>query len=240
MKAKILLIEGKRADRPSFVAGLTRKGYLVESVTNGSEAMARLEPVESVANGSEAIARLEPFAPDLIIINAASMRTSGKRICQSIRSHSRGSHIVLVTDGNSSDSIEKEDLADVVLSLPFTLQKLMNRIRPLLPAEQKDLLVVGLLQLDPVQRWVRIGNRQTSLTPRLVTLLKILMDHPGEVIEREYLFRTVWDTAYTEDTRTLDVHVSWLRRAIENDPRSPQYIKTIRGVGYRLNMNVEK
>jgi DNA-binding response OmpR family regulator len=124
----------------------------------------------------------------------------------------------------------------VILSLPFTLQKLMNRIRPLLPAEQKDLLQVGGLQLDPIQRWVRIGGRQTSLTPRLVTLLKILMEHPGEVIEREYLFRTVWDTAYTEDTRTLDVHVSWLRRAIEEDPRNPQHIKTIRGVGYRLDM----
>lgn len=224
MKAKILLIEGKRADRPSFVAGLTRKGY----------------QVESVANGKEAMARLELFTPDLIIINNASMRTSGKRICQSIRSHSRNTHIVLVTDAHGVDSVEKDELADVVLSLPFTLQKLMNRIRPLLPAEQKDLLVVGLLQLDPIQRWVRISGRQTSLTPRLVTLLKILMEHPGEVIEREYLFRTVWDTAYTEDTRTLDVHVSWLRRAIEDDPRNPQYIKTIRGVGYRLNMDTTK
>jgi DNA-binding response OmpR family regulator len=224
MKAKILLIEGKRADRPSFVAGLNRKGYQVESVTNGTEALARLEP----------------FMPDLIIINAASMRTSGKRICQSIRSHSRSTHIVLITEAQNADSPEREDLADVVLALPFTLQKLMNRIRPLLPATQKDMLQVGVLQLDPTQRWVRIGSRQTSLTPRLVTLLKILMEHPGEVIEREYLFRTVWDTAYTEDTRTLDVHVSWLRRAIEDDPRKPQYIKTIRGVGYRLDMGSEK
>lgn len=220
MKAKILLIEGKRSDRPSFVAGLTRKGY----------------QVESVANGSEALARLATFAPNLIIINAASMRTSGKRICQSIRSHSPGMHIVLITDGQNADSMEKEDLVDVVLPLPFTLQKLMNRIRPLLPAAEKDLLQVGSLQLDPVQRWVRVGNRQTSLTPRLVTLLKILMEHPGKVIEREHLFRTVWDTAYIEDTRTLDVHVSWLRRAIEEDPRNPHYIKTVRGVGYRLDM----
>jgi DNA-binding response OmpR family regulator len=224
MKAKILLIEGKRADRPSYVAGLNRKGFQVESVTNGSEALARLEP----------------FQPDLIIVNAASMRTSGKRICQSIRSHSRSMHIVLINDGQNVDSIDKEELVDVVLSLPFTLQKLMNRIRPLLPADQKDMLQVGILQLDPNQRWVRVGNRQTSLTPRLVTLLKILMEHPGEVIEREYLFRTVWDTAYTEDTRTLDVHVSWLRRAIEDDPRRPQYIKTIRGVGYRLDMEAAK
>lgn len=221
MKAKILLIEGKRADRPSFITGLTRKGY----------------QVESVASGSEALTRLDGFAPNLIIVNAASMRTSGKRMCQSIRAHARALPIVLITDAQFADSIEKEDLADVILTLPFTLQKLINRIRPLLPADQKDLIQVGPLQLDPIHRWVRIGNRQTSLTPRLVTLLKILMEHPGEVIEREYLFRTVWDTAYTEDTRTLDVHVSWLRRAIENDPRNPKTIKTIRGVGYRLDMD---
>jgi DNA-binding response OmpR family regulator len=223
MKAKILLIEGKRADRPSFVAGLTRKGY----------------QVESAANGSVALARLEPFAPHLIIINAASMRTSGKRMCQSVRAHANGAPIVLVTEAQNTEALEKEGLAEVILALPFTLQKLMNRIRPLLPGEQKDLLQVGALQLDPIQRWVRIGARQTSLTPRLVMLLKILMEHPGEVIQREYLFRTVWDTAYTEDTRTLDVHVSWLRRAIEDDPRSPQYIKTVRGIGYRLDMEQE-
>ncbi len=221
MKAKILLIEGKRADRPSFVAGLTRKGFQVENAVNGSEALKRLAAA----------------APHLIIINAASMRTSGKRICQSIRSRDRDARIVLIADIEGNNAIEKEDLADVVLSLPFTLQKLLNRIRPLLPTDEDDLLVVGSLQLDPGQRWVRIGNRQTSLTPRLVALLKILMEHPGEVIEREYLFRTVWDTAYTEDTRTLDVHVSWLRRAVEEDPRNPQHIKTVRGVGYRLDMD---
>jgi DNA-binding response OmpR family regulator len=220
MKAKILLIEGKKADRPSFVAGLTRKGF----------------QVESVANGSEALGHLDQFKPDVIIINAASMRTSGKRICQSIRAHSNNTHIVLITDGQNADNIEKEDLANVILTLPFTLQKLMNRIRPLLPTDQKDMIQVGMLQLDPVQRWVRMGSRQTSLTPRLVTLLKILMEHPGEIVEREYLFRTVWDTAYTEDTRTLDVHISWLRRAIEDDPRKPKHIKTVRGIGYRLDM----
>ena len=206
------------------MTGLTRKGY----------------QVESAANGSEALSRLEPFGPDLIIVNAASMRTSGKRICQSIRAHSHNAHIVLISDGQNTDSLEKEDLVDAVLALPFTLQKLINRIRPLLPADQKDLLQVGILQLDPTQRWVRIGNRQTSLTPRMVSLLRILMEHKGQVIEREYLFRTVWDTAYTGDTRTLDVHVSWLRRAIEEDPRSPVYIKTIRGVGYRLDMEEVK
>jgi DNA-binding response OmpR family regulator len=64
----------------------------------------------------------------------------------------------------------------------------------------------------------------------------MLMNHHGEVVERERLFRQVWNTDYTGDTRTLDVHISWLRQAIEKDPRNPKFLKTIRGVGYRLDV----
>lgn len=167
------------------------------------------------------------------------MRTSGKRICQSMRAHAPGVPIALILSPEQVGLYQNESLAEVTLVLPFTLQKLVNRIRSLLPADNKDIIRVGVIQLDPVQRWVRVGSRQTSLTPRLVTLLRILMEHPGEVIEREALFRQAWDTAYTEDTRTLDVHISWLRRAIENDYRNPRLIKTIRGVGYRLDPEEE-
>ena len=62
------------------------------------------------------------------------------------------------------------------------------------------------------------------------------MERPGEVIERDQLFREVWETDFTDDTRTLDVHISWLRKAIEKDPRRPKYLKTIRGIGYRLDI----
>ena len=83
---------------------------------------------------------------------------------------------------------------------------------------------------------MRSLGRSTKLTPRLVTLLQILMEHHGEVVERESLFKRVWETNYTGDTRTLDVHISWLRRAIELDPLHPKFLKTIRGVGYRLDL----
>jgi DNA-binding response OmpR family regulator len=222
MKAMILLVEGKRADRPSFMAGLTRKGY----------------QVETVPNGSAALTHLEQSMPNLVIVDAASMRTSGKRICQTIHEHT-AAPLVLIVEAAQVENVEKDDVADVVLALPFTLQKLINRIRPLIPVESKDMIQVGPIQLEPVQRWVRVGKRQTSLTPRLVLLLRILMDHPGEVIERDVIFRQVWDTAYTEDTRTLDVHISWLRQAVEVDIRNPKYIKTIRGVGYRLDADEE-
>jgi DNA-binding response OmpR family regulator len=218
MKANVLLIEGKRAEHPSFSAGLTKKGFHVESVPNGSAALARL------ANG----------LPHLVIVDAASMRTSGKRICQSLRQHAEKLPIVLILDDGPYTNDKMG--ADVVLIQPFTLQKLINRMRPLIPAEPKDLLEAGALQLDVEQRLVRCQDRQVRLTPRLVTLLKILMEHPGELLDRKDLFRQVWDTAYTADTRTLDVHVSWLRQAVEEDPRHPKYIKTVRGAGYRLDV----
>ncbi len=86
---------------------------------------------------------------------------------------------------------------------------------------------------------MRCEGKQARLTPRLVILLKTLMERPGEVIERNTLFRMVWETAYTADTRTLDVHVSWLREALEDDPRHPRFVKTVRGVGYRLDLETD-
>jgi DNA-binding response OmpR family regulator len=218
MKARILWVEGKRADSPPFVPGLRKKGYMVEIATTGDEALALLPK----------------FDPDLVVIYAASMRTSGKRICRSVRGRANGVPILLISAPGQS---ALEDVpVDVSLSLPFTLRKLLNRIKPLLPGEGQQLFHTGPIRLDIERKRVRCQGREASLTPRLIQLLKIFMEHPGEALERERLFRQVWNTEYTGDTRTLDVHISWLRQAIEADPRNPQFIKTIRGVGYRLDV----
>jgi|WetSurMetagenome_2_1015567.scaffolds.fasta_scaffold228167_2 DNA-binding response OmpR family regulator len=218
-KATILLVEGKRGERPSLFPGLTKKGFLVETA----------------ASGSAAVLHLSEKKPHVVLVDAASMRTSGKRIVQSIRQKFPTLPVVLILDVNTDTSDTVID-ANAVLVQPFTLQKLLNRIRPLLPAEEdKDILKAGSLQLDVERRWVKTGDRQVSLTPRLVALLKALIDRQGEVIERTELFRLVWETGYTGDTRTLDVHISWLRQAVEEDPRKPKFIKTVRGVGYRLD-----
>ena len=94
----------------------------------------------------------------------------------------------------------------------------------------------GIFELDIENRFLRLNEKQIPLTPRLVDLLKVLMDHKGEVVERKALFTEVWDTDYTDDMRTLDVHISWLRQALEDVPKRPKYIKTIRGIGYRLDI----
>jgi len=216
--ARILWIEGKRAEGPSFIPNLRKKGFAVEIVSSGSAALEQLLDID----------------PDLAVINAASMRTSGKRICRSLRESFNGLPIVLITGPDLP--VGDELCANVVLRLPFTYRKLLNRILPLLPGDGGNMLHVGPIRLDMGRKRVRCQGREARLTPHLVHILRILMQHPGEVVERGELFRQVWATEYTEDTRTLDVHVSWLRKALEEDPRNPQFLKTIRGVGYRLDI----
>jgi DNA-binding response OmpR family regulator len=218
MKARILWVEGKRADRPSFVPGLRKKGYAVESVSTGEEALALLPA----------------FDPDLMVVNAASMRTSGKRICRALHAKVAGVPLLLIIE--TQRATPSDTSADVILALPFTARKLINRIKPLLPGDGNNLLHTGVIRLDMERKRVRCQGREATLTPRMALLLKIFMDHPGEVLERGQLFRDVWNTEYTGDTRTLDVHISWLRQALEVDPRRPVYLKTIRGVGYRLDV----
>jgi len=218
MKPRILWIEGKRAESPHFVPGLRKKGYLVDTVSTGNEALENLKS----------------FDPDLVVINAASLRSTGKRITRSLRAHADSIPIVLILNNDQSGVVDPS--VDVILVFPFTSRKLYNRIRPLLPGDSGKFVHQGDIRLDIERKKVRCQGREATLTPRLTMLLKYFLEHPGEVIEREALFRQIWKTEYTEDTRTLDVHISWLRQAIEEEPRKPCFLKTIRGVGYRLDV----
>ena len=218
MKARILWVEGKRANSPSFVPSLRKKEFQVEVVPTGNTAL------ES----------LLIFDPDVVVVNAASLRTSGRRICKELRNKVNNLPIIVISQ---DDEVNSEQIdANVVLHLPFTARKLLNRIIHLLPADETQILHAGPIRLNLRLKKVRCKGREARLTPRLVRLLQILMEHPGEMLRREDLFREVWNTAYVGDTRTLDVHVSWLREAIEEDPRRPRFIKTVRGVGYRLDV----
>ncbi len=217
MTDSILVIESRHADIPSFAPELQKKGFEVHAATSGTVAVTRLEKIN----------------PSLVVVNAASLRSTGLRICQSIREKNAKYPIILVL---AKEAKVDKDIVDAVLVLPFTVQKLANRIKPLLPGDGKNILHVGPIRLDVEHRRVKCLGKNTKLTPRLVSLLQLLMDKHGEVVEREALFKKVWETNYTGDTRTLDVHVSWLRRAIELDPLKPKLLKTIRGVGYRLDV----
>ena len=216
-KPTLLVIEGRHAEIPSFANDLQKKGF----------------DVVPFQNGSQAVAKLKQCNPGLVVINAASLRSTGIRICLSVRKWDQKVPIILILE--KEKTVDKE-LADSVLALPFTVQKLVNRVKALMPGDGDNVISAGPIRLDVENRRVRSLGKNTKLTPRLMTLLQILMDKHGEVVERDALFKKVWETNYTGDTRTLDVHISWLRRAIELDPDNPKFLKTIRGGGYRLDV----
>ena len=213
----LLVIEGRHAEIPSFAADLQKKGF----------------DIVLAQNGSEAVSKLKQTNPTLVVVNAPSLRSTGIRICLSLRKKDAKVPIILIVE--SEKPVDK-DLADSILILPFTVQKLVNRVKALMPGDGNNIVSAGPIRLDLENRRVRSLGKNTKLTPRLITLLQLLMDKHGEVVEREALFKKVWETNYTGDTRTLDVHISWLRRAIELDPDDPKFLKTIRGVGYRLDV----
>nr|MBN1229182.1 response regulator transcription factor [Anaerolineae bacterium] len=211
----ILLIERGGGRAPSFAQALIRKGYHVEVFTTGKLAV-------------EAADRLSPV---VVILNAASLGSSGKRICASLN-RSCESPIIHICQPNDPVDDGADATCDVTLRLPFTARKLVNRIRRLWPVDRTDVLQVGSVQFVKKTRVVRVGDNESRLTPKAAQLLEVFMRHPCKTLDRAFLMQQVWDTNYMGDTRTLDVHVRWVRQAIEPDPRAPVYIRTIRRQGY--------
>ncbi len=210
------MIEGRRGDHSSFADDLSERDYRVARAPSGSAGLKLLSSVK----------------PNVVVVDAASLRTSGERICQSYRKTDNELPIILIVD----DQVSLPEVVDanLVLRLPFTVQKLINRLEVYRPTDDKYIITAGPIELNTQTQLVSCHDRKTKLTPRLVEILKILMENNGKIVKRNPLFTKVWDTDYTGDTRTLDVHISWLRQAIEEDPRSPELIRTKRGVGYIL------
>jgi len=216
--SRILLIESGRASAPSLAPILEKKGYRVQ--------------IHHKVDGAIVLAQKD--GPDLVVLDAASMQASGARMCRSLRSGLNGVPILLVSPkGTDPESIQG---ASVVLVQPFTPRKLINRVTRLLPGDARYLLEAGPIRLNLAQRTVRCLSRESRLTPKEARLLEVFLQSPGKLLTRTALIRQVWHTDYTGDTRTLDVHMSWLRRAIEPDPKEPRFLKTIRGMGYRLDL----
>jgi len=216
VQARVLLIEGKGASANSFRQPLEKKGHLIHVVHTGRSALERLVTAP----------------PDIIIVDGASLSTSGTRICQMLHEHSPTTPIILIRgEGKPAD----RGAADACLVKPFTPRKLLNRIERLMPARWGEVLRVGDIALNLGQRCVIRNGRETRLTPKQFRLLEAFMRRPGEVLSRRFLMHHVWQTDYIGDTRTLDVHIRWVRQVIEENPDEPRYLRTVRGIGYRFD-----
>lgn len=128
------------------------------------------------------------------------------------------------------------DHVDGFLGLPLDKAEVIGIMMPLLDGYRSNLLQVGSLCLDTDQHTVLTPKGQYHMTPKTTALLHFLMTHHNQVLSRSELMQNVWDTNFLEDTRTLDVHIRWLRERIEDDPSAPQLLTTVRGRGYRLHL----
>jgi DNA-binding response OmpR family regulator len=211
----ILLVEGARP-ASSLVPALEGRGY----------------HVVRASNSKEALSRVRTDAPALAVVNSTSLHTDGQRLCLDLKAATDTTPIIIIVRAGSDP--EKITCADLVLVRPFTTRKLLNRIVRLLPDSVGNVLRVGDFTLNPDSRSLRVGKTEYHLTPMKAHLLELFMRQPGEVLSREFLMKNVWHTDYLGDTRTVEVHIRWLREIIEDDANHPVYLKTIRGVGYRF------
>lgn len=215
----ILLIEGHPESENSLDHPLTNAGFTVVSFVSGRDS----------------VSWAQENHPDLVVLDASSMRSNGVRISRRLRGILPDKPIIYCRSQGVRE--EPSATADIYLEQPFTGRKLLNRVKDLLPADpsREEIVYYGGLKYYRGKRAVEImGRGEQRLTPKLALLLEEFLRNPGEIVSRRRLMQNVWQTDYIGDTRTLDVHIRWVRECIEIDPSNPQLLVTKRGEGFIL------
>ncbi|HWO70369.1 MAG TPA: response regulator transcription factor [Actinomycetota bacterium] len=223
MKPRILVVEDEATIAEPLAEHLEREGF-------------QAEVAPTLARAEEAIRREEP---DLILLDVMLPDGDGRELCRDLRRRSDVPIIMLTARGEEVDRVVGLELgADDYVVKPFSARELVARIRAILRRgagpPRRGVIELGDLRLDPASRTVTKGDRPLELTVREFDLLHLLMAHAGEVVRRERIMDEVWDPHWFGSTKTLDVHVSWLRKKLGDDPARPRYITTVRGVGFRF------
>ena len=222
----ILLIDDERKLTDPLRSAFERAGYDV-TVSNDGHAGLSMAMVEK---------------PDVIVLDVMMPGLDGWQVCQAIRQHSTVPIIMLTALDDSTDRIKGLELgADDYLVKPFGYKELQAHVRAMLRRVQLDRgehtsapITIGEISLDLEAYTVTKGGEEVILRQKEYEILTLLMTNPGKVVTRDRLFDEVWGTDWLGDTRTLDVHMSWLRGKLEDDPAHPVYLQTVRGVGYRF------
>jgi DNA-binding response OmpR family regulator len=222
---RVLLIEDEESIATPLVGALRREGFDVEHAATGRAGL-------DAATGDEV---------DLVLLDLMLPDMDGRDVCRELRRSSSVPVIMLTARGLETDRVVGLELgADDYVVKPFSVAELAARMRAVLRRTSErarpatDVLAVGDVELDRRTWSARRGGDALELTRREFELLRLLLEHAGEVVTREKLMREVWDTGWMGATKTLDVHVSTLRRKLGDDPSAPRYIHTVRGVGFRF------
>jgi DNA-binding response OmpR family regulator len=223
LKPRILVVEDEPAISEPLAESLAREGF---------------DPTvaPTVADAELAFSEREP---DLVLLDMMLPDGDGRDLCRELRRRSDVPIVMLTARGEEIDRVVGLELgADDYVVKPFSARELAARIRAILrrgrSASNRDVLEVGPISLDASSRTVTKGGQPVEMAAREFDLLRLLMSRAGEVVRREEIMDLVWDEHWFGSTKTLDVHVSWLRKKLEDDPAAPVYITTSRGVGFRF------
>jgi DNA-binding response OmpR family regulator len=226
--SKILIVEDDSNLLTTLKYNLQKDGYNVTTAIDGAEAL-------------EAARRVKP---ELIILDVMLPKMNGFEVCRILRKEMIVPILMLTAKAEETDKIVGLEIgADDYMTKPFSMRELLARVRALLrrarmaepeSADEKTLLRINDLEIDPARHRTSLRGKSLGLTPKEFDLLVFLARNRGFVFNREQLLEKVWGYDFAGDTRTVDVHIRWLRQKIEADPQKPVYLITVRGTGYKL------
>jgi DNA-binding response OmpR family regulator len=224
MARTILVVDDEPTLRETLVDALAADGYRVVAAADGRQALT--------------VFRAE--RPDLVLLDLMLPELSGIEVCRIIRAESPVPIVMLTAKDSELDKVVGLELgADDYVTKPFSLRELSARVRALFRRSEQaagesapPVVDLGDVQADLAGHRLLRAGQAVALKPKAFELLAFLLRHPGQVFTRDQLLEHVWGYDYAGETRTVDVHVHWLRGEIEPDPANPRFIHTVRGVGY--------
>lgn len=231
--SRILIVEDEELIRDMIATALRDEGYETIAAADGAAALKLL----NLDNPTD-----PHRPPDLIVLDLMLPRVNGLDVCRLLRQRQDPVPILMLSaKGTETDRVLGLEVgADDYLTKPFSMRELVARCRALLrrnriaAAAQPDVLRYRDIELYPQECRVVVRSQEVNLSPKEFRMLELFVQHPRRVWSREQLLERVWGIDFIGDSKTVDVHIRWLREKIERDPSTPEYVVTIRGFGYRF------
>ncbi len=214
---------------------------LAEDDTSISEPLARAlrregYDVDVSSDGPGTLEAAQAGGIDLIVLDLGLPRLDGLEVCRRLRTEGQSVPVLVLTArADEVDTVIGLDAgADDYVTKPFRLAEFLARVRALLRRGSTETSMAQGVRVDTEARRAWLGDTELDLTTKEFDLLSVLVNEAGKVVTREQIMREVWDSKWWGSTKTLDMHISWLRRKLGDDAQSPRYITTVRGVGFRF------
>jgi DNA-binding response OmpR family regulator len=236
MAEKILVVDDEISLQETLAYNLKKQGY----------------EVQTTGDGSEALELARDMAPDLIILDVMLPGLDGFEICRILRKEMATPVLMLTARDDEIDRVVGLEVgADDYMAKPFSMRELIARVKAMLRRvrlireevnrtegedgkPKAEIMEFGNLRIDMTRREITVDDQVVAFKPKEYELLTFLAQHQGQVLSREFILERVWGWDFIGDSRTVDVHVRWLREKIESDPANPRRIITVRGAGYRF------